>query len=132
MGTENCYVEPKWYDYLFLLPFLLGMITLIIDLSLEYKVITIQVIFFVGMLLILYAILALGLNTLRVTEEHEFSIHPILRVYTVTLLVSFSMIYLEPFNKYKLSIIFITVLIGLQLIYLFFKCVYVLYKRASS
>ena len=108
------------------------MITLIIDLSLEYKVITIQFIFFVGMLLILYAILALGLNTLRVTEEHEFSIHPILRVYTVTLLVSFSMIYLEPFNKYKLSIIFITVLIGLQLIYLFFKCVYVLYKRVKN
>lgn len=73
------------------------------------------------MLLILYAILALGLNTLRVTEEHEFSIHPILRVYTVTLLVSFSMIYLEPFNKYSLSIVFITVLIGLQLMYLFFK-----------
>lgn len=132
MGTENCYVEPKWYDYLFLLPFLLGMITLIIDLSLEYKVITIQFIFFVGMLLILYAILALGLNTLRVTEEHEFSIYPILGVYTIAILVSFSMLYLEPFNKYNLSLFFIVIIICLQLVYLFFKCVYVLYKRASS
>lgn len=132
MGTEDCYIEPKWYDYLFIFPFLVGMVTLFTDLSLEYKVLTIQAIFLMGMLLILYVILALGLNTLRVTEEQEFSIHPILRVYTVTLLVSFSMIYLEPFNKYNLSMIFITVLIGLQLIYLFFKCVYVLYKRAKN
>lgn len=132
MGTEDCYIEPKWYDFLFIFPFLVGMVTLFTDLSLEYGVITIQAIFLVGMLLILYVILALGLNTLRVTEEHEFSIHPILRVYTVTLLVSFSMIYLEPFNKYNLSMIFITVLIGLQLVYLFFKCGYVIYKKAKN
>lgn len=132
MGTENCYVEPKWYDCLFIFPFLVGMITLFIDLSLEYGVITIQAIFLVGALLILYVISAIGLNILRVTEEHEFSIYPILGVYTITILVSFSMLYLEPFNKYNLSLFFIVIIICLQLVYLFFKCVYVLYKRASS
>lgn len=132
MGTENCYVEPKWYDCLFIFPFLVGMITLFIDLSLEYGVITIQAIFLVGALLILYVISAIGLNILRVTEEHEFSIYPILGVYTITILVSFSMLYLEPFNKYNLSLFFIVIIICLQLVYLFFKCVYVLYKRAKN